>query len=237
MAAMAAVIAIVITGGLIWVITNGIKRSSPATKPTNSVSKPKRQPNKKQQPNAMPSPKRTRRTRTAQGRASGQARSSREGPRQKAREQAEDAERTAIAAKQAAETAKAAEEYEAYVARIGLAAAKVEENAFGDVAALLDECPPELRNWEWADFAFSAAAPKPRSMPRPSSKQLPSPLTAAVGCRQPRRQGSRLAARSARTPAARDPVWRSCPSPRLVAGWQNIGRRRHEFLRQSAPPV
>jgi WD40 repeat protein/serine/threonine protein kinase len=66
---------------------------------------------------------------------------------QKARELAELAQDTA-------EAAKKAEEYVAYVARIGLAAAKVEENAFGDVAALLDECPPALRNWEWGRLRY-----------------------------------------------------------------------------------
>jgi WD40 repeat protein len=40
-------------------------------------------------------------------------------------------------------------EYEAYVALIGLAAAKIEENAFGYARDLLDQCRPELRNWEW----------------------------------------------------------------------------------------
>ena len=39
--------------------------------------------------------------------------------------------------------------YEAYVALIGLAAAKIDENAFGYARDLLDQCQPELRNWEW----------------------------------------------------------------------------------------
>ena len=41
------------------------------------------------------------------------------------------------------------EEYEAYIARIGLAAAKIEENAFEQAKALLQACPAELRDWEW----------------------------------------------------------------------------------------
>uniref|UniRef100_UPI0026338A38 protein kinase domain-containing protein n=1 Tax=uncultured Gimesia sp. TaxID=1678688 RepID=UPI0026338A38 len=46
-------------------------------------------------------------------------------------------------------TAKKAEEYEAYIARIGLAAAKIDENAFESAIQLLNGCPEELRNWEW----------------------------------------------------------------------------------------
>jgi len=40
-------------------------------------------------------------------------------------------------------------EYEAYVALIGLASAKIDENAFGHARQLLQQCPPERRNWEW----------------------------------------------------------------------------------------
>ncbi|MBM4090092.1 MAG: serine/threonine protein kinase, partial [Planctomycetes bacterium] len=40
-------------------------------------------------------------------------------------------------------------EYEAYVALIGLAAAKIDERAFRQAAALLEQCQPDLRNWEW----------------------------------------------------------------------------------------
>ena len=53
-----------------------------------------------------------------------------------------------------AEQAKSEEEYSAYIAKIGLAAAKVEENAFGEVDQLLDGCPPYLRNWEWGRLKF-----------------------------------------------------------------------------------
>jgi WD40 repeat protein/serine/threonine protein kinase len=48
-----------------------------------------------------------------------------------------------------AEEAKKAEEYEAYVAQIGLAAAKIDENAFDYALQLLKDTKPELRNWEW----------------------------------------------------------------------------------------
>ncbi|QDT97379.1 protein kinase domain-containing protein [Gimesia aquarii] len=47
------------------------------------------------------------------------------------------------------EQARQREEYEAYIARIGLAAAKIEENAFESAIELLNECPEKLRNWEW----------------------------------------------------------------------------------------
>lgn len=92
--------------------------------------------------------------------------------KKKAEEQkkkAEEARRAADAARSLEEAAKVAaqraeieanaaresEAYEAYVARIQLAAAKIEENAFDTARRLLDECLPEegeedLRGWEWA---------------------------------------------------------------------------------------
>ncbi len=46
-------------------------------------------------------------------------------------------------------------EYEAYVALIGLAAAKIDENAFGRARELLENCKPvELRNWEWGRLMY-----------------------------------------------------------------------------------
>lgn len=51
--------------------------------------------------------------------------------------------------KELAVKAKQAEEYEAYVARIGLANAKIEENAFDRAFELLEQCDPKLRHWEW----------------------------------------------------------------------------------------
>jgi len=68
---------------------------------------------------------------------------------EKAREDAVIAEKDAVLAKEEAEQAKEAEEYEAYVARIGLAAAKIEENAFDVAIELLEQCPERHRNWEW----------------------------------------------------------------------------------------
>lgn len=50
--------------------------------------------------------------------------------------------------------AKANEAYEAYVARIGLAAEKIEENAFGEAISLLQACPQELRHWEWGRLRY-----------------------------------------------------------------------------------
>ncbi len=76
----------------------------------------------------------------------------------KAAEQAEEQERQAkLAAIQAEEEerkAKARAEYQAYIALIGLAAAKIDENAFGTARELLDECKPELRDWEWGRLSF-----------------------------------------------------------------------------------
>ena len=58
-------------------------------------------------------------------------------------------EKEAIAAKEEAIEAQKKEQYEAYIARIGLAAAKIDENAFESAIELLNGCPEELRNWEW----------------------------------------------------------------------------------------
>jgi hypothetical protein len=67
-----------------------------------------------------------------------------------------EAEKTARAAEKraqkdrdTAQRSKEAEEYQAYVARIGLAAAEVDDNAFDTAEQLLNSCPPRLRNWEW----------------------------------------------------------------------------------------
>ncbi len=38
--------------------------------------------------------------------------------------------------------------------KIGLASAKVNENAFGDVLELLNECPADLRDWEWGRLHY-----------------------------------------------------------------------------------
>ncbi len=67
---------------------------------------------------------------------------------EKAKIAAQEAEQEAVSARQA-------EAYEAYIARIQLAAAKIDENAFDTARRLLEECRPQggekdLRGWEWA---------------------------------------------------------------------------------------
>src|SRR5262249_6272076 len=56
--------------------------------------------------------------------------------------------------RQRAEELKKLEEYEGYVAKIGLAAAKIEENAFDHALALIGECPAPLRHWEWGRLRY-----------------------------------------------------------------------------------
>lgn len=84
-------------------------------------------------------------------------------------------------AREQAEIAKRAEEYEAYIARIGLAAAKIDENAFGSALELLNGCKPELRNWEWGRLmhlcsqstrTFDAQAPVDALAISPDGKQF-----------------------------------------------------------------
>ncbi len=62
---------------------------------------------------------------------------------------AREAEMQARKDRDAAQKAKDKEEYEAYIAKIGLIAAKIDENSFETAESLLQECNPELRNWEW----------------------------------------------------------------------------------------
>jgi len=71
-----------------------------------------------------------------------------------AKDEAIDARKKADIAREQAVAAKEAEEYEAYIARIGLAAAKIDENAFDSARRLLAACPPELRQWEWGRLMF-----------------------------------------------------------------------------------
>jgi WD40 repeat protein/serine/threonine protein kinase len=65
------------------------------------------------------------------------------------RGRAEEQTKIAVEQRGIAESAKEREEYEAYVARIGLAAAKINDNAFDFAYDLLQDSKPELRNWEW----------------------------------------------------------------------------------------
>jgi len=62
---------------------------------------------------------------------------------------AEEKRKAAVLAQTAAEDAQEKEAYGAYIARIGFAASKIEENAFNRANGVLDECPKEYRNWEW----------------------------------------------------------------------------------------
>jgi WD40 repeat protein len=62
---------------------------------------------------------------------------------------AETNEREAVKQRKIAEEATVAEEYESYVAQIGLASAKIDENAYDYALQLLEESQPALRNWEW----------------------------------------------------------------------------------------
>ncbi len=64
------------------------------------------------------------------------------------------AQNKAIEEEQKAVLAKQGEEYAAYTARIGMAAAKIDENAFDTADSLLAACLPadseqDLRDWEW----------------------------------------------------------------------------------------
>ena len=75
----------------------------------------------------------------------------------RAQEEEANAKRAAEAEKKAKDEAVAAREseaYEAYVARISAAAAKIDENAYDNARTLLVECIPQTgerdyRNWEW----------------------------------------------------------------------------------------
>ncbi len=71
-----------------------------------------------------------------------------------AKEDAVVAKEDAIKAQRETQIAKENEEYEGYIAKIGLAAAKIEENAFGSALALVDACPENLRNWEWGRLKY-----------------------------------------------------------------------------------
>jgi hypothetical protein len=74
-------------------------------------------------------------------------------------------------AKAQEELAKRQEQYEAYIAQIGLAAAKINDNAFDSAREILADCRPELRNWEWGRLWHLCS----QSM---SALQAPTPLEA-----------------------------------------------------------
>ena len=74
--------------------------------------------------------------------------------------EAREAERIARDSERRAMEAKEAEEYQAYIARIGLAASQIEKNAFDAARKTLNDCRPgegekrDLRNWEWGRLDF-----------------------------------------------------------------------------------
>ena len=72
---------------------------------------------------------------------------------EKARAEAEQRREQAVVAQQNEAAAKKAEEYEAYVAEIGLANAKINDNAYDFAKQLLQQSNPGLRNWEWGRLA------------------------------------------------------------------------------------
>ena len=67
---------------------------------------------------------------------------------------AEEQREIALQNEEKANKATQKEEYGAYIARIGLAAAKIEENAFDRALVLLEECPAKLRDWEWGRLYY-----------------------------------------------------------------------------------
>jgi WD40 repeat protein/serine/threonine protein kinase len=85
-----------------------------------------------------------------------------------AKDQAEFQRQQADVAREQAEAARQKERYEAYVARIGLAAAKIDENAFETARQLLDDCPADLRHWEWGRLHYlSHLSARVKSTPSP----------------------------------------------------------------------
>ena len=77
-----------------------------------------------------------------------------------AAKEAREAEMIARDSERRATLAKEAEEYQAYIARIGLAASQIEKNAFDAARKTLNDCRPgagekrDLRNWEWGRLDF-----------------------------------------------------------------------------------
>jgi WD40 repeat protein len=67
---------------------------------------------------------------------------------------ARDNAKEALRQKDVADQQRKNTEYEAYIALVGLAAAKIEENAFDRAVELLKLCQPERRNWEWGRLMY-----------------------------------------------------------------------------------
>jgi hypothetical protein len=68
--------------------------------------------------------------------------------------EAEAAQKKEALARVAEEEQRKAKEYEAYIATIGLASAKIDENAFDFALPELEATPPHLRNWEWGRLYY-----------------------------------------------------------------------------------
>lgn len=77
-----------------------------------------------------------------------------------AERRAEDARESAVDAKEKAIEAKESEEYEAYISKIGLASSQIDKNAFDAARRVLNECKPELRNWEWGRLMYLCSQDK-----------------------------------------------------------------------------
>ena len=71
-----------------------------------------------------------------------------------AKTEADNQRMQADSARQQAELAEKQQAYEAYIAQIGLAAAKIDENAFDSARDILTGCKEELRNWEWRRLSY-----------------------------------------------------------------------------------
>lgn len=66
-----------------------------------------------------------------------------------ARQEADRQKALAQTEQKKAEVAAKEQEYQAYIAKVGLAATKIDENAFDSALAILNSCPVEHRGWEW----------------------------------------------------------------------------------------
>ena len=98
--------------------------------------------------------RRTERTPRPKGEEDAKLAAWRQRNRRQARQAAERAKTEAELAREQETKAKALAQYQAYITSIGLAAAKIEENAFDAARELLDRCQPVYRNWEWGRLSF-----------------------------------------------------------------------------------
>jgi WD40 repeat protein/serine/threonine protein kinase len=85
------------------------------------------------------------------------------------------AEKSAEEARKAREVA----EYQRYIATIGLAAAKIDENSFDTADQLLDACPTDLRGWEWGRLKYLTTQSVSSFIP-PVDAKVPADVAANV---------------------------------------------------------